>query len=462
VVTPRLALPLDVADYPVCAGNPALECHHKYVVPVFRRSDPTPNAGAQLAELYREHATSTYRFALHFCGNPADAEDLVQTAFLEAHRRLLRGEQLVNPRAWLASVVRTRALNLRRDRHDIAASDRLEQLAGVVEPTADASEQLARVRAVLWSLPEAQHQAFVLRHWCDLPNREIAGVLGTTESAVESLLVRAGKAVAGAEELAPACVAVRDRLAQGLPETPAGQAHRESCRSCRSASERLAAAAAIAGVLALAPRLTVAHALAATVPGFTTAAATSTAAGTASAGVTATATKAIVAKTLITTLAVGTTAAALHSGIIHIPLPHQHTTRAATAPRSVDPISTPGDPPAVILHPDPTPTTRPTTTPLDADPHHNHAASPDQSDQAMDTNGSSPTDGGSGTSQDSQGGSTDAQQQSGSDGGDATNGGDGSGSSGQSSQDQQSSSGDSSGGTTSSDGTSNGSSASQD
>ena len=44
---------------------------------------------------------------------------------------------------------------------------------------------------MLWTLPEPQHHAFVLRHWSGLSQNEIADVLETTPSAVESLLGRA-------------------------------------------------------------------------------------------------------------------------------------------------------------------------------------------------------------------------------------------------------------------------------
>src|SRR5689334_18334049 len=107
--------------------------------PMFRRSDSHHSAGRALAVLYREHAAATYRFALHLCGAREDAEDLTQTAFLEAHRKLGRGDQLVSPRAWLASVVRTRASNLRRDTHELPASDQLDELATATDPR-DTSE----------------------------------------------------------------------------------------------------------------------------------------------------------------------------------------------------------------------------------------------------------------------------------------------------------------------------------
>src|SRR5436309_2558324 len=102
--------------------------------------------GHRLATIYRAHATAAYRYAVHLTGSREDADDLVQAAFLEAHRHLSKGEAIVNPRAWLAAVVRTRASNLRRDRREAAASDQLETLAGALRQDAvDAREQLDRV-----------------------------------------------------------------------------------------------------------------------------------------------------------------------------------------------------------------------------------------------------------------------------------------------------------------------------
>ena len=226
-------------------------------------------AGRALAGLYEEHGGAVFAFAMHLCGSREDAEDVVQTAYLQAFRALSAGEQLVNPRAWLMVVVRRQTYNLWRDRRETAV-DRVSETAAP-EADADALAELRRVRSVLFSLPEAQHQAFVLRHWSGLANREIAEVLGTTESAVETLLVRArGAILAAGEGSEDACAAVRDRLAGGAPATPPDLEHVAGCRGCRRAQERLTRIAAAAAVAGLLPRAHVAQALAASVPGFST------------------------------------------------------------------------------------------------------------------------------------------------------------------------------------------------
>jgi RNA polymerase sigma-70 factor (ECF subfamily) len=393
---------------------------------MLRRRTET-QAGRVLADLYRERATPTYRFALHFTGSQADAEDLLQTAFLEAHRVLLRGDELVNPRAWLARVVRTRALNLRRDRHDIPIGDDIDAAAGGVDPI-ESHEELRRVRAMLWGLPEAQHQAFVMRHWSGLSNREIAEVLDTTETAVESLLVRARRALLAAEALAPACVEFRTRLADGLPETPAMRQHRHTCRSCTAAGQRLAGAAAIAGVLLLAPRASVAHALAATVPGFTATAATATATTTGAGA--ATAGKAALAKTAVTLLAVGTTAAALHTGRIHLPafirdLPSHHAAARLNASEDVDTSTTPSSAlrPAIIALTRESQAGHPSASRADTDRAERH----DPNHHAVTADPDTPTNTGAGN-QDPQGNSQQNQNAGGNQndqGGSQSNAGDG-------------------------------------
>ena len=132
---------------------------------------------------------------------------------------------------------------------------------------------------MLWTLPEAQHHAFVLRHWSGLSQNEIADVLETTPSAVESLLGRARSALLRAHDTASdACSQVRHRLLESTELGGSDVAHLGACRPCRHAHDRLTRAANVAGALALVPGAHVAHSIAGLVPGFSAHAATSTAA----------------------------------------------------------------------------------------------------------------------------------------------------------------------------------------
>jgi RNA polymerase sigma factor (sigma-70 family) len=229
-----------------------------------------------LTLLYKEHATDAFRYALHLTGRRADAEDIVQQVFLQAHRHLESGRELVSPRAWLLTAVKHRAFNLTRDRREVPVE---RPIVPVEAPDASGDEaaQLAEVRGMLWTLPEAQHHAFVLRHWSGLSQREIADVLETTPTAVESLLGRARSTLLRAHDTASdACSQVRHRLLGSTELAGPDMAHISACRPCRQAHERLARAANVAGTLALVPGAHVAHSIAGLVPGFSAHAATST------------------------------------------------------------------------------------------------------------------------------------------------------------------------------------------
>ena len=250
-------------------------------MPQAARTDP----GRILTELYKEHSAEAFRYALHLTGRRADAEDVVQHVFLQAHRHLAAGRTLVSPRAWLLTAVKHRAYNLARDRRELPL-DQADAPAPPRDPSRDETAELAEVRGMLWALPEAQHQAFVLRHWSGLSQREIAHVLDTTPGAVESLLVRARAALLRSHESASeSCKAVRRHLLDSAALGTSDRDHLGTCRTCRHAQARLARAANLATSLALVPGSHVADSLAHLIPGFCAHAATSTAAaGTAGAG----------------------------------------------------------------------------------------------------------------------------------------------------------------------------------
>ena len=243
------------------------------------------SSGHALTLLYKEHAADAFRYAVHLTGRRADAEDIVQQVFLQAYRHLESGRELVSPRAWLLTAVKHRAFNLARDRREVPVDAPVVAVESR-DASGDEAAQLAEVRGMLWTLPEPQHHAFVLRHWSGLSQNEIADVLETTPSAVESLLGRARLTLLRAHDTASdACSQVRSRLLEST-ETLGGAdlAHLGACRPCRQAHDRLMRAANVAGALALVPGTHVAHSIAGLVPGFSAHAATSTAAAVGGAG----------------------------------------------------------------------------------------------------------------------------------------------------------------------------------
>src|SRR5919201_1638997 len=69
---------------------------------------------------YRRYVKDVYRYALALLHNPADAEDVTQTTFLNAYRAFQRGVRPIKPHNWLIKIVhngaRTRYARMNRRR----------------------------------------------------------------------------------------------------------------------------------------------------------------------------------------------------------------------------------------------------------------------------------------------------------------------------------------------------------
>jgi RNA polymerase sigma-70 factor (ECF subfamily) len=142
--------------------------------------------------LYREHAADVYRYALALLANPADAEDVTQTTFLNAFRAFQRGERPRTPHNWLIAI----AHNVCRMRWRQAnARPREIALDEAPEPaTPEPEHERASLDEVLHALAQLsfnQRAALVMRELEGRSYKEIAGVLDLSVGAVEALIFRA-------------------------------------------------------------------------------------------------------------------------------------------------------------------------------------------------------------------------------------------------------------------------------
>jgi RNA polymerase sigma factor (sigma-70 family) len=152
---------------------------------IFRR--PSERAFEQL---YQRHAREVYQYALALLANPADAEDVTQTTFLNAYRAFQKGERPQKPHNWLIAI----AHNVCRMRwRQAGARPREVALEEAPEPAALDDEQpnLDQVLTALADLSFNQRAAIVMRELEGRSYQEISGVLGVSVSAVEALLFRA-------------------------------------------------------------------------------------------------------------------------------------------------------------------------------------------------------------------------------------------------------------------------------
>ena len=128
-------------------------------------------------------------------GSGHDAEDVVQDAFIRAHRGLRATDRPMALRPWLYMIVRNRALDELRRRQRAGAYD--DEFALNAVPTADpaqASQQRDEMRqlvAEIARLPERQRLALVQRELDGCSHVETARRLHTTVPATKSLIIRA-------------------------------------------------------------------------------------------------------------------------------------------------------------------------------------------------------------------------------------------------------------------------------
>ncbi len=139
-----------------------------------------------------------YSVSLRMLGNRAEAEDVTQDAMMRLWQmapKWVPGTAKVS--TWLYRVT----LNLCLDRKRKKTSEQLpeeaeppDNAASVVEKMQDTARHDA-LQAALMQLPDRQRQAVVLRHIEELSNPEIAGVMGLSVEAVESLTARGKRAL---------------------------------------------------------------------------------------------------------------------------------------------------------------------------------------------------------------------------------------------------------------------------
>ena len=155
------------------------------ISPEFNIPVPSPPG---FSELYQAHADLVYRAALRVTGNPADAEDVLQTVFL----RILHHQAKIDPARTPESYLRRAATNASIDiirRRGTRAESPIEHGEQQASP---ASEPLLkeRLRRAIAQLPPRDAELFSLRYLEGLSNGELAELFGMEKATVAVRLHR--------------------------------------------------------------------------------------------------------------------------------------------------------------------------------------------------------------------------------------------------------------------------------
>ncbi len=146
------------------------------------------------ADLYRYYSKTMYNICIRMTGNPADAQDLFQDAFIEAFRHL---GQLKQPGAfagWLRRIMINKCIQFSKNHVRWSSLDQ-----DGMDPSADQETAwwlnipFQLVQEEIKNLPSGCREVFVLFALEDFGHKEIAGNLGISESTSKSQYQRARK-----------------------------------------------------------------------------------------------------------------------------------------------------------------------------------------------------------------------------------------------------------------------------
>jgi RNA polymerase sigma-70 factor (ECF subfamily) len=157
-------------------------------------------------QLFAEHSGWIYGYCLRVLRSPEEAEDALQTTYLNACRSLNQGTRPKRGSAWLLRIAQNVCLSRLRSSGRRSTFEQAQDTA-VLEATAPAPDReqddLVGLTEALHSMPEQQRRAILLREWQGLSYREIADELELTQSAVETLIFRARRSLAAGLESPP-------------------------------------------------------------------------------------------------------------------------------------------------------------------------------------------------------------------------------------------------------------------
>src|SRR5271166_3021036 len=153
--------------------------------------------------LVARHSQSLFRVAFRITGNEADADDVVQEAFLRGYRKLEKFESRSNFGTWIYRI----AVRCALDRVGSRKAGMQSRIAEDSDPEQDdvqvaddaagpdrlllSGEMGALRQAAMQSLSPTERTAFVLRHMEDRTTEEIGAALGIQPNAAKQAVYRA-------------------------------------------------------------------------------------------------------------------------------------------------------------------------------------------------------------------------------------------------------------------------------
>jgi RNA polymerase sigma-70 factor (ECF subfamily) len=156
------------------------------------KSDPEA-----FGQLYQQFVGRIYNYHYRHTGNSTEAEDLTSRTFYRALRSITsyRERQGASFQAWLFRIAHNLVINWYRDsgRHPSVSIDTVQPIHSTVQAPheyVEANEERERLLQVIAGLPEDRKTLLILKFVEQMPNVDIASVMGKSEGAIKALYHR--------------------------------------------------------------------------------------------------------------------------------------------------------------------------------------------------------------------------------------------------------------------------------
>ncbi len=146
-----------------------------------------------MGTLVRNYERQVYNAAYRMLGNPDDAADVTQTAFLKAFEGITRFNPKYKFFSWIYRITINEAIDQlnRRGRSEPLGETEPESDQADPGQMAVSGEAGARLQAVIMQLPENHRSVLVLRYYNECNYQQISEILQIPEKTVKSRLFSA-------------------------------------------------------------------------------------------------------------------------------------------------------------------------------------------------------------------------------------------------------------------------------
>jgi len=150
-------------------------------------------------DLIQRYQGYVMKLAYSFVRDAHCMEDIAQEVFIDAYKSLDKLKDYDKLSGWLKAVTRNKCIDfLKKSNHKIISIDEFREEndieikdTGNIRDDIYGREKNRNILQIIDTLPDNQRQALILRHTENLSYKEIAEMLGTTITALKSMLFRA-------------------------------------------------------------------------------------------------------------------------------------------------------------------------------------------------------------------------------------------------------------------------------